>query len=67
LAGSTGLCTICLNNGGQSGNEIKSTGNWMKYKPDPEIGESNMQLYLREPNIKWIAVWTSSHCGSGSK
>ena len=35
----------------------------MKGKPDPDIGESDMQLYLLEPNIESIAVWTSSHCG----
>jgi len=37
----------------------------MKDKPDPDIGESDMQLYVLEPNIESIAAWTSSHCGSG--
>jgi hypothetical protein len=43
--------------------EMKLTGNGVNNKPDPDIGESDMQLYLREPNIKSIVVWTSSHCG----
>jgi hypothetical protein len=35
----------------------------MRDKPDPDIGESDMLLYLREPIIQSIAVWTSRHDG----
>jgi hypothetical protein len=52
----TGPCIVCSNNVGQSEKEIKFSGNSMKGKPDPDIGESDMQLYLLEPNIESIAV-----------
>jgi hypothetical protein len=60
----TGLCIICSNNGVQSGQDIKFTVNGIQDKPDPDICESDMLLYLREPIIQSIAVWTSRHDGT---
>jgi hypothetical protein len=54
-----GLCISCENNGVQSEQDKIFTGNGIRAKPDPDIGDSDMQFYLREPVIQSIAVWNS--------
>ncbi len=40
---------------------MESCGNWVKDKPDPDSDESDMQLYLREPDIEFSAVCIFRH------
>ena len=36
--------------------------NSMNNKPDWDIGASDMEIYVREPNLESVAFWSSSHC-----